>query len=203
MYWSTQEVLSYVLARSLRSAEAAVRVSRGPHGKPLASAPKAPETSIYVSAARAGGLWVYAVTQIGPIGIDVERAEEQIQPTESWCTEDELTAFSRMPIVQRRRAAVLTWTCKEAVLKAIGTGLSVQPSRLNITTKNELPILSAIDGNPVSNWLTLRLPCGEDYAGTIALRYENTSPAPRVRAFTLNPSVPKAPNTSAARDTAR
>jgi 4'-phosphopantetheinyl transferase len=93
----------------------------GPHGKPVLDHP-----SLHVSLSSAGNAAVVAVTAAGPVGVDVERVAA--------------TGFDGFPGValgpdepdgtteDRARA----WVRKEAVLKATGSGLAVDPRSVDV-----------------------------------------------------------------------
>lgn len=91
------------------------------HGKPVLQHP-----SLHTSRSYAGGMLAVAVSTAGPVGVDVEQvsgtafdgfAEVALAPDERDGTPSE-----------RTRA----WTRKEAVLKARGTGLSVDPRTVDV-----------------------------------------------------------------------
>lgn len=111
-----------LLARYLGVHPHDVRLRQGPHGKPLLAS-----GSIAFNLAHSGGLAVCAIASADTeVGVDVER----LRPM------DDLSGVMRMILSPRERENVdaLTaprrlrrlyeiWTCKEAVLKAIGSGL--------------------------------------------------------------------------------
>lgn len=91
------------------------------HGRPFLFPTKAIRHPAHVSLTRAGGLSVVAVTDAGPVGVDVEA--------------DGAAGFAGFEDVglhaaERRPAALdptRVWVRKEAVLKAYGIGLAVDP----------------------------------------------------------------------------
>jgi 4'-phosphopantetheinyl transferase len=97
------------------------RCGGGDHGKPVLAG-----SELHVSLASTVGLAVVAVTPVAPVGVDVERAaatgfdgfaEVALAPGEHAGTD-----------VERARA----WVRKEAVLKATGTGLAVDPRTVDV-----------------------------------------------------------------------
>ena len=81
----------------------------GDHGRPVVS-----ETGRWVSLSRAGGLVAVAYSTAGPVGVDLESR----------------TAVERHPVQGLAKADATEWTTKEAVLKADGRGLRVDPAEL-------------------------------------------------------------------------
>ena len=100
-----------------------VRCGSTEHGRPRLLATAALRVPARVSLARAGALSVVALTDAGDVGVDVEP---------SGAAEFEgFDAVARHPSegdADRTR----TWVRKEAVLKACGVGLAVDPARLRL-----------------------------------------------------------------------
>ncbi|HWJ85083.1 MAG TPA: 4'-phosphopantetheinyl transferase superfamily protein [Cellulomonas sp.] len=82
----------------------------------------APTTAgVHLSITRAPGLVAVAVSTTGPVGIDVERRTDQV-----------FAGFDDVVLAPTERAddaedRLRTWVRKEAVLKACGLGLTVDP----------------------------------------------------------------------------
>jgi 4'-phosphopantetheinyl transferase len=96
------------------------------HGRPYLPATAAVRVPAHVSLARAGDLSVVAVTDAGPVGVDVE-AEGAA----------EFAGFDAVGLHPGERGATpadrtRTWVRKEALLKAHGLGLAVDPSDVSI-----------------------------------------------------------------------
>jgi len=96
------------------------------HGRPRLLATAAVRHPAYVSLARAGDLSVVAVTDAGPVGVDVEAqgaadfagfADVALHPGERATTADDPTRV---------------WVRKEALIKAYGLGLAVDPSDVRL-----------------------------------------------------------------------
>jgi 4'-phosphopantetheinyl transferase len=73
-----------------------------------------------VSLSRAGQLAVLAVSDAGPVGVDVERRH-----------------------VPARTPDVATWVRKESVVKATGHGLVINPDLIDVTPPGSAPALLA------------------------------------------------------------
>ena len=102
------------------------RCGSGAHGRPVLLATAALRRPAYVSVARAGDLSIVAVTDAGPVGIDVE-----VEGAAGF------TGFADVALHVDEDGAdavdpTRVWVRKEALLKAYGLGLSVDPSQVRI-----------------------------------------------------------------------
>ncbi|WP_406282070.1 4'-phosphopantetheinyl transferase family protein [Embleya sp. NBC_00896] len=139
-------------------------------GKPrLAAGPAGLDFSI----SHAGERVVLAVVEGAEVGVDVER----IVAVEGTMSAAELAAQARLSAAERAVDAITRWTRKEALLKAYGLGLTVDPRRLTVTGAGEPPGLvawsAAPDGeHPHREQDAVRmydLVPGAGYAATVAL----------------------------------
>ena len=127
--WADQQD-SAICWRSLARLAGQHRVSvrRGAHGGPVADPPVA------VSLSHGGG-WIAAAAYVhGRVGVDVE-AGRDVAPelARRCCSTAELAWLERAADAQTRDERFLRlWTAKEAYLKAIGTGLGVDPRSVSI-----------------------------------------------------------------------
>ncbi|OAP36421.1 hypothetical protein AU381_18080 [Sinorhizobium glycinis] len=149
--------LRYVAARRLCRAVLGARVGRAPDalqigltetGKPWL--PDHPGVSFSLS--HSGDAVVLAISEAGPIGVDVEQigaAELQVDPDllSLVLSADERSWFEALPAPERAEAFLGSWVKKEAVLKCLGTGLLERP--------DEVPVAP-----PFSTRETISLPAG-------------------------------------------
>ncbi|PJJ61549.1 4'-phosphopantetheinyl transferase superfamily protein [Compostimonas suwonensis] len=111
----------------------------GAHGKPEVVRPLLPSGArIHASLSRsagATGIEAVALSALGPIGLDVEsvdRVRAAGFDDVALCAE-ERAEIDGLPDEDRGRARAVVWTRKEAVLKATGHGLRVDPRSLRVT----------------------------------------------------------------------
>jgi 4'-phosphopantetheinyl transferase len=151
----------------------------GNHGRPTVTPPPGHQT-LHVSIAHAGDRVVVAATALGPVGVDVEvdscadfagfdgvsLAESERRELTSMSSGQQLTGRTRI------------WVRKEAVLKATGDGLSVDPRRVVVSPPSQpARLLAWRDGSvdPSAVHLT-DLQLGSGYAGCAALLGPRTAP---------------------------
>jgi 4'-phosphopantetheinyl transferase len=119
-----------VLAKYLGLEPSSVRPRRSPEGKAELQG-----SAFRVNLAHSGDVALVAVGRGRDIGVDVEVLGEG---TEKWSlvrhalTADESAQLQTLPVSQRSRAFLQVWTRKEALLKAAGVGLSVDPQLIEL-----------------------------------------------------------------------
>lgn len=103
-----------------------------PHGKPVLE----PE-NLHCSVSHSGERIVVAVARDVLIGVDVEKVEpcDNLDSVASYVlTNDELESFRRVPASEQLEVFYTYWTRKEAILKATGHGLRVEPNRIAVSS---------------------------------------------------------------------
>ncbi|WP_351223130.1 4'-phosphopantetheinyl transferase superfamily protein [Streptomyces sp. NPDC002133] len=99
-----------------------------PHGKPTL-----PGTPLELSLSHSGRRVMVALTTAGPVGVDVEEVARQADLPLDVLSAPERAELERLPSVDRAGAFTRYWARKEAVLKATGEGLMVDPATLTVT----------------------------------------------------------------------
>jgi 4'-phosphopantetheinyl transferase len=105
------------------------------HGRPRLTGPGAP--SLELSVAHCSDLLVLAFDAGAAVGVDVERLDDLAEPPSPELMELVLTPHERArvldaPAATRSRLFLGYWTCKEAVVKQLGTGVSVPLSSVGV-----------------------------------------------------------------------
>jgi 4'-phosphopantetheinyl transferase len=130
--------LRRVLAAATGYDAAALPLVTGTHGKPALALTGAPGFNL----SHAGALAVLALRAGGPVGIDLEAATpaRDHSPLYDTCLAPEEAAHLRaLPAALQPRAFLACWTAKEAVMKLLGTGLSLPPSEVLLDLKDGIP----------------------------------------------------------------
>lgn len=127
--------------------------------------PRVVGAPLWASVSRAGGLLAAAVGDGGPVGVDIELPAAASVAT--------VTAVALHPDERADddERATRTWVRKEAVLKALGVGLTVDPRRLRLSGPDEAPRVLGweADGIPTGPVWLADLPPDPRWVGAVAV----------------------------------
>jgi 4'-phosphopantetheinyl transferase len=122
----TRVALRRLLSQYLDVPAADVSLAYGPRGKPMLGGTTA-GGSLQFNLAHTHDLALVAVTRGCDIGVDVERLRA-VSHLESiarrYFHPSEVSEILKAPVESRNEAFLRCWTAKEAVIKAVGTGLT-------------------------------------------------------------------------------
>jgi 4'-phosphopantetheinyl transferase len=184
-YVAAHALLRLLVARTWRIEPASVGVTslcsrcRGAHGRPIVTPPRG-RPALHVSVAHAGDRVVVAATQIGPVGVDVEEdsGARFAGFADVALAASERRVLARLPSDQQMRGGTRLWVRKEAVLKATGDGLSVDPREVVVSGPTQEPgLLAWRDGQIAPSMVQLTdLELGPGYAACAALLGPRAAP---------------------------
>ena len=130
---------------------------------------------VHVNLASAGERVVCAVTESGPVGVDVESHSVIAEANRS----GDLDRIMLTPAERRVLAGwgdhgqvgalARWWVRKEAVLKASGEGLTIDPAALQMSSPDEAPQLLRWQGRPVPALWMSDLDVGAGYEAAVAV----------------------------------
>lgn len=120
-------------------------------GKPCLAAPL--KDRLLFNASSSGDIALIAVAGEGDIGVDVEAMRpiaDFMQIAERFFTAGERARLEALPVPQRPRGFYRLWTSKEALLKALGTGLPGGLERFQVSADPGCPpkLLHDAEGAP-------------------------------------------------------
>jgi 4'-phosphopantetheinyl transferase len=148
LHWTAcRASLRIILGKLIQLPPNEVPLVLSKQGKPTLAPPF---DAIHFNLSHCPDLALVAVGSDGPIGIDLEKVERAIDLLECVSTFCHPQEIQQLPDETRLRARHLLriWTAKEAVLKALGTGLSHPPDIVRIVFKE--PNNHAISDHPVA-----------------------------------------------------
>jgi 4'-phosphopantetheinyl transferase len=145
------------------------------HGKPVLACPVEVglQAGLDFSVSRSGSLGAVAAARGVTIGVDVESARAPIALDgliRRVLTEDEVHEFRRTPSTRRHLAFLQRWTSKEAVLKATGHGLAIDPRSLVVAVEPGGALCLAEAGHVrAEEWKLVPLDPDPDHVATLAV----------------------------------
>jgi len=116
------ELAAQAAAAALGRAASGLGVAHDPAGRPRLTGSAG---HLQVSLSHGRAMAAAAVTAIGPVGVDIEpvRPVDALALARRWFLAAEAAWLARLPPGQRDEAFLTLWTQKEAIAKALGTGL--------------------------------------------------------------------------------
>lgn len=159
-YIAARAGLRQILASYLACRPGDVRLDYAEFGKPILSASHA--GVLHFNLSHAGGRAVYAVCDTAQVGVDVECDDSRVDEQElapAICSPNELQQFLALPSAEQRPAFFRLWTRKEAFMKCLGHGLTIEPRSLAMPTE-EAPEVFAGEGDVRCSVRTLKLGSG-------------------------------------------
>lgn len=142
-------ILRIKLADFVNSFPQDLEFESGVNGKPyLKDYPQ-----IHFSLSHTEDIFVLAICRDHQIGIDIENTNREVdieKMSTLMFSEDDLALFKKEKLV--RNPFFIAWTCKEAVLKALGGGLHLGMQHVKVRFQNDEAKLIAIHGLKNESW---------------------------------------------------
>lgn len=143
------------------------------HGRPRILAPV---TGLEFSLSRTGPHWALAVTAGERVGLDIECGDRASQGAERAArialSDGEAAELRTLEHAAARREFFLTaWTRKEAVLKAVGTGIATDLGSVEVGPERTGPVRVEFTGTAPGGglgWVVEELPLGEGLFAALA-----------------------------------
>ncbi|WP_158498780.1 4'-phosphopantetheinyl transferase superfamily protein [Magnetospira sp. QH-2] len=181
-YQSAHGFLRRVLAAYCGRPARDLAFSLGPHGKPRLAGTAA-AGGLHFNLTHGASEVMVAVARHREPGVDVEAVagipDDFEKLAQAWFTEGEARDLQALSKDRRRQAFAAAWTRKEAVVKALGVGLSLEPDRVEVTIDPDQPIrLLSLDGDrhQADNWNIYHLEPSPGHVGALAV----SGPPPRI-----------------------
>ncbi|MCU1323514.1 MAG: phosphopantetheine-protein transferase [Acidobacteriaceae bacterium] len=122
-YRATRVLLRYLLSKYLRTSPKEIQFTYGANGKPHLR----PDHSLEFNVSHSGNRAAVAITANSPVGVDLEEIRsipEASQISAQCFSPEEVRQLAGMATLQQISAFMWCWSRKEALLKAMGCGLS-------------------------------------------------------------------------------
>jgi 4'-phosphopantetheinyl transferase len=172
--------LREILGQYLQVNPADLRFSYSPNGKPVLAEQFA-NSGIHFNLAHSEDMALFAVTRIGPVGVDVEcvrpiKNVEELVARFFSSRENEL--FQNVPADEKPASFFNLWTRKEALLKATGEGITRSLSLVEVSfLQGESARLLAVSGDAAkaAQWSLRELTPAAGFAGAVAVEAREVS----------------------------
>jgi 4'-phosphopantetheinyl transferase len=163
-YVACRATLRRLLGRFAGIEAAAVRFGYGAHGKPFLEGRDGPRFNV----AHSGGAALYAFALGREVGVDVEplaRQADALAIARSVFSKGELAELAALPPERVAERFLTFWTRKEAYAKALGLGLSLPFTRVDVASGQAVPEPGVDVGAATGTMVDLR---PEGYVGALA-----------------------------------
>lgn len=155
-------ILRTLLARWLDIEPSEVKIAYNPSGKPFVAS-KSAKSAIHFNLSHSEKDLIIAVCKEAPVGIDIEinrSLPDEASIVQRFFHPGEIEEYFTLPPQLRSLAFINAWTRKEAIIKAIGSGLSTALDSLRVSLDPRLPAqiyeLSTLELVPPVELWTLR-----------------------------------------------
>jgi 4'-phosphopantetheinyl transferase len=166
-------LLRSVLAAVIGGLPEGIHLQYGEHGKPALAEPFPGGVAFNLS--HSGDLAALALARDGRVGIDIERLRplsDAPRLARRILTVGEMVAYDALPADARLPTLIAAWARKEAVLKALGTGISGSPSSVEVSLDPGLEgqdFVALASGAIPDRWSVLALAMPSGFQGALAL----------------------------------
>lgn len=181
----TRGALRHVLAEYAGVVPAEIRFTYERRGKPhLVRSQGGDRIGFNTSHSR--DMSVFAVARDRSVGVDLEFIRNDYDHEEiarRWFSPREYEMLQQLPASLQQRGFFTVWSRKEAVVKALGTGISHRLSSFSVSVSPEMPaeiLETSWDGSQRDAWSIHDIPLPIDYAGAVVARGKDWDPNFRV-----------------------
>jgi 4'-phosphopantetheinyl transferase len=160
--------LRWVLGRSLGVSPAAVPIVRGARGRPHLEG----QSPLDFNVSHTEGVALIGIARDGRIGVDVEHSARVVRAdglARKFLTPAEQATLAPLGESERRTRFLRYWTCKEAMSKATGEGLSAPFRELDVALANTIELVHGPAPYEPSRWRLHAVEASAGFVATVAL----------------------------------
>ncbi|MWV21667.1 4'-phosphopantetheinyl transferase superfamily protein [Methylobacterium sp. 2A] len=164
---ASHAALRLILAEARACSPSEIRLTANAAGKPNLAAPAGSAQAFNLS--HSGTRALIGLGDSADIGVDIELIRpipDAVRIARTHFAPDEAASLAKLPPHAVEPTFFGLWTRKEAVVKALGTGLSLPLNRFSVTLPPAAPRLL---GNS-AGWTLAAIEAGPGYAATVAVR---------------------------------
>jgi 4'-phosphopantetheinyl transferase len=160
--------LRCALGHHLGVAPAAVPIVRGPRGRPQLEG----ESDLDFNISHTEGVALIGIARGSRIGVDVEHAERAVNAdglARKFLRPAEQATLASLDEADRRRRFLRYWTCKEAMSKATGDGLSAPFRELEVKLAETIELIAGPAPYVPQRWRLCAADVPAGFLATVAL----------------------------------
>lgn len=174
---SSQVLLRKILSLYLDCPADSISFGTGDHGKPYLlswerGSSKKDTVSIQFNLSHSGDYGAFAFSSFGPVGIDIEKVRPRLRMeplVRRFFHPEEYTVFSGLDEKAQREFLFRKWTVREAFLKGLGTGLTLDPRSFCVADSGSSDLYSITKSQEdYSSWQIASVPAPADYFCSVA-----------------------------------
>ena len=167
-YVRAHAVLRRLLGRYLGVAPSNVRIVQSSAGKPRL----VDNSALTFNLSHTKTFALFGFSRQGLIGVDVEHARSSVDLlslAKRFFTASESTLIANANASDRLRYFFTAWVRKEAVVKAVGRGLSIPLSSVDVSPGDPATLRTArLEEDPPSDWQVIDLPAPVEHFAAVA-----------------------------------
>ena len=160
------------------------------HGKPLLENDQK-NNACYFNLSNAGNIFVFVLTKAGDLGVDIEKInpmDNMDDIVERFFSSSEKNKYFMLSEKSRVNTFFTCWARKEALLKAMGLGLSYPLDRFDVISDeacNSPFFITTNHQTSETEWMIQDINILDGYAAALALRGHSLDHLSRLRYFRL------------------
>jgi len=161
-----------ILGHYLQRDDDALTLVYNRYGKPSLTDDIFKQLPLYFNLSHSGDFALFALSRDVEVGVDIEcnsKSRDVLRLAQRFFHPEEYRALRQLVPEQRQLAFIRAWTRKEALAKAVGSGIQFAFNRFQVSIDNDARILS-MDANCYDgNAELLSLPLEPPYSGCLAV----------------------------------
>ncbi|MCJ2013720.1 4'-phosphopantetheinyl transferase family protein [Methylobacterium sp. J-076] len=168
-FLASHAALRAVVGAALGRPAASLRFGRDADGRPFLAEPAG--TGLDINLSHSGGVALVGLVRSARIGVDVEVRRplpDALRIARGHFAQDEACALEALPPEAREAAFFALWTRKEAVVKALGAGLSLPLAAFSVSVPPAPPRMLRIAGE-AAGWTLAAIEAGPGVCATAAV----------------------------------
>lgn len=176
-YIARHAILRLILQRYLEIPPAEIIIENRDYGKPMLASLH--DSSICFNLSSSHNMALFAIACQREVGVDIERIKPAIasEPiAELFFSSLETSTLRALPADMQVKAFFDCWTRKEAYIKALGTGLSLELNSFDVSLEPGKPaklLYTRHDPGRENHWFMESLDTGADYSSALVVESES------------------------------